>query len=383
MLQSPHLLSVQNSEEDKKNASQAQSNILNLKLTSMTNLDKLVRPNIREFLSCINARTEQPTGQSRQIMLDANENPYNKPFNRYPSDSQEELKTQLAKLKGVTDNEIFLSNGSTEAIDMCYRIFCQPRVDNVVAIEPTCGLYRQFAAFNDVEYRPVLLDHDFQLDAIRLLKTCDRHTKLIWLCSPNTPNGNLLDTVEVEKVLKTFNGIVIIDEAYSDFSRQQPFREQLTEFPNMIVLNTFSKAWANAAIRLGVTYAQEAVIDLFNKVKYPYNINQLTQEQAVDALKHRYDIEDWIKNLLLERQRMMKAFESLACCEQVYPSDANFFLARMKDAQGVYDYLTEKGIVVHNCFKEPLCDNCLRITIGSKAENAEILGILRYYKPTK
>ena len=349
----------------------------------MIDLQKLVRTNIRELISFADTKAEEDIRDSQHIMLDANENPYNKPFNRYPSEDQIELKEELAKLKGVRPKEIFLSNGSTEAIDMCYRIFCQPKVDNVVAIEPTCKLYKRFARLNDIEYRSVLLDEAFQLNAAELFDTCDKHTKLIWLCSPNSPSGNLLNVEEVEKVLKAFNGIVIIDETYADFSRLQSFRERLSEFPNMIVLNTFSKAWASAAIRLGVVYAQEAIINVFNKVSDPYHINQLTQEQAIDVLKHRYDIEDWIKILLLERKRMILAFASLACCEKVYPSNANFFLAKMKDAQSVYDYLCEKGINVRNCSNVSLCDNCLRITIGSKAENAEILGILRYYKPTK
>ena len=349
----------------------------------MIDLQKLVRTNIRELISFTDTKAEEDVRDSQHIMLDANENPYNKPFNRYPSEDQIELKEELAILKGVRPKEIFLSNGSTEAIDMCYRIFCQPKVDNVVAIEPTCKLYKRFARLNDIEYRSVLLDEEFQLNAAELLDACDKHTKLIWLCSPNSPSGNLLNVEEVEKVLKAFNGIVIIDEAYADFSRLQSFRERLSEFPNMIVLNTFSKAWASAAIRLGVVYAQEAIINVFNKVSDPYHINQLTQEQAIDVLKHRYDIEDWIKILLLERKRMILAFASLACCEKVYPSNANFFLAKMKDAQSVYDYLCEKGINVRNCSNVSLCDNCLRITIGSKAENAEILGILRYYKPTK
>ena len=349
----------------------------------MINLQNLIRTNIRELISCAETKAEENVRDSQYIMLDANENPYNKPFNRYPSDNQIELKEEFAKLKGVRTKEIFLSNGSTEAIDTCYRIFCQPKVDNVVAIEPTCELYKRYAILNDIEYRTVLLDEGFQLNATALLNACDKHTKLIWLCSPNTPSGNLLNVEEVEKVLKGFDGIVIIDEAYADFTRLQTFRERLSEFPNMIVLNTFSKAWASAAIRLGVVYAQEAIISIFNKVSCPYRISQLTQAQGLDALKHRYDIEDWIKILLLERKRMILAFESLACCEKVYPSNANFFLAKMKDAQSVYDYLCEKGIHVRNCSNVSLCGNCLRITIGSKAENAEILGILRYYKPSK
>ena len=349
----------------------------------MINLQNLIRTNIRELISCAETKAEENVRDSQHIMLDANENPYNKPFNRYPSDDQIELKEELAKLKGVRTKEIFLSNGSTEAIDMCYRIFCQPKVDNVVAIEPTCELYKHFARLSDIEYRSVLLDEEFQLNATELLKACDKHTKLVWLCSPNTPSGNLLNVEEVEKVLKGFDGIVVIDEAYADFTRLQTFRERMSDFSNLIVLNTFSKAWASAAIRLGVVYAQEAIISIFNKVSSPYHISQLTQEQGLDALKHRYDIEDWIRILLLERKRMILAFESLACCEKVYPSNANFFLAQMKDAQSVYDYLCEKGIHVRECSNISLCGNCLRITISSKAENAEILGILRYYKPTK
>lgn len=348
----------------------------------MIDLQKLIRPNIREFISFDYTPKEKQERGTTHIMLDANENPYNKPYNRYPSENQTTLKEELAKLKGVKSKEIFLNNGSTEAIDMCYRIFCQPKIDNVVSIDPTCELYKRYAILNEVEYRPVRLNEDFQLKASELLKACDKQTKLIWLCSPNTPSGNILDVEEVEKVLNEFTGIVVIDEAYADFSHSRNFRERVSEFPNMIVLNTFSKAWANAAIRLGAIYAQEAIINIFNAVKAPYNISQLTQVQGLEALKHRYDIEDWNKILLLERKRMINAFSTLACCEKVYPSNANFFLAQMKDAQKVYNYLCEKSIKVKNCSNLSLCNNCLRITIGSKAENAEILGILRYYKPT-
>lgn len=348
----------------------------------MIDLQKLIRPNIREFISFDYTPKEKQERGTTHIMLDANENPYNKPYNRYPSENQTTLKEELAKLKGVKSKEIFLSNGSTEAIDMCYRIFCQPKIDNVVSIDPTCELYKRYAILNEVEYRPVRLNEDFQLKASELLKACDKQTKLIWLCSPNTPSGNILDVEEVEKVLNEFTGIVVIDEAYADFSHSRNFRERVSEFPNMIVLNTFSKAWANAAIRLGAIYAQEAIINIFNTVKAPYNISQLTQVQGLEALKHRYDIEDWNKILLLERKRMINAFSTLACCEKVYPSNANFFLAQMKDAQKVYNYLCEKSIKVKNCSNLSLCNNCLRITIGSKAENAEILAILRYYKPT-
>jgi len=292
--------------------------------------------------------------------------------------------TNPQNVKYAVENNVSLTCPSKEWLE---DIFQQAQSLGVKEIIPsTMGeplLYKHFARLNDIEYRSVLLNEEFQLNATELLKACDKHTKLVWLCSPNTPSGNLLNVEEVEKVLKGFDGIVIIDEAYADFTRLQTFRERISEFPNIIVLNTFSKAWASAAIRLGVVYAQEAIINIFNKVSSPYHISQLTQEQGLDALKHRYDIEDWIKILLLERKRMILAFESLACCEKVYPSNANFFLAKMKDAQSVYNYLCQKGIKVRNCSNLSLCNNCLRITIGAKAENAEILGILRYYKPTK
>ncbi len=344
----------------------------------MKPLQELVRPNIWKLAPYSSARNEY-AGHTAHVFLDANENPYNKPFNRYPDPLQEDLKDKLAKVKGVPSRQIFLGNGSDEAIDLCYRVFCQPNTDNVVAIEPTYGMYKVCADINDVEYRPVLLEEHYQLNAGTLLSACDYKTKLIWLCSPNNPTGNNLSQKEIERVLREFPGIVVVDEAYSDFSRQQTFRERITEFPNLIVLNTFSKAWGCAAIRLGMAFAQQAIIDIFNKVKYPYNINQLTQKHAMEALEHRFDVDEWVRILLLERNRMLQAFAELPICERVYPTDANFFLAKMTDAQGVYDYLVEKGIIVRNRSRIQLCNNCLRITIGAKAENTELLGVLRCY----
>ena len=314
------------------------------------------------------------------MFLDANENPYNKPFNRYPDPLQRELKKEIAKVKRVPEENIFLGNGSDEAIDLPYRIFCRPGIDNVVAIEPTYGMYRVCADTNDVEYRPVMLDDKYQMDADKVLAACDANTKLIWICSPNNPTGNNIDREQIEKVLNGFDGIVIVDEAYSDFSDQRPFRLDLAQHPNIIVLNTFSKAWGCAAIRLGMAFASKEIIALYNKVKYPYNVNMLTQQQATNALSLRKDIEDWVRLLLQERTRMMRAFLDLPICEKVYPSDANFFLAKMSDAQAIYDYLVDKGIIVRNRTRVTLCNECLRITIGTKSENTELLGALRSFK---
>ena len=313
------------------------------------------------------------------MFLDANENPYNKPFNRYPDPLQEEVKQRLSKVKGIPAECIFLGNGSDEAIDLVYRCFCRPGIDNVVAIEPTYGMYKVSADINDVEYRPVLLDGNYQISAEKLLKACDNNTKVIWICSPNNPTGNSINREEIEKVLDGFDALVVIDEAYSDFAPQKPMRYQLAQRPNMIVLNTMSKAWGCAAIRLGMAFASKEIIGLFNKVKYPYNINQLTQQQAIELLDNPYDVEKWVSMLLLERKRLIEAFRLLPICEKVYPTDANFFLAKMTDAKAIYDYLVDRGIIVRNRTRVSLCLNCLRITVGTKGENNELLAALRQY----
>ena len=344
----------------------------------MKPLNELIRPNIQALSPYSSARNEY-SGHEAHVFLDANECPYNKPFNRYPDPLQIELKKELAKIKGVGIEQIFLGNGSDEAIDLPYRIFCTPGKDNAVAIGPTYGMYKVCADINDVEYRTVLLDEGFKLNAAKLLAACDDNTKLIWLCSPNNPTGNNLNREEIEKVLKGFGGIVIVDEAYSDFSQERPFRLELDKYPNLIVLNTFSKAWGSAAIRLGMAFAGKEIIDLFNKVKYPYNVNLLTQEQAQKILKQRFEIGDWIRLINQERTRMMSAFMDLPICERVYPTNANFFLAKMTDAPTIYNYLVDKGIIVRNRHRVELCANCLRITIGSKSENDELLAALRQY----
>lgn len=344
----------------------------------MKPLEELVRPNIQALSPYSSARNEY-SGHVAHVFLDANENPYNKPFNRYPDPLQTELKEELSKVKNVRTEQIFLGNGSDEAIDLPYRIFCRPGIDNAVAIEPTYGMYKVCADINDIEYRAVVLDDNYQLTADKLLAACDQNTKIIWLCSPNNPTGNNLNRKEIEHVLNGFEGIVVVDEAYSDFSNEKPFRLELDKYPNLIVLNTFSKAWGCAAIRLGMAFAAPGIIDLFNKVKYPYNVNLLTQKQALEALKLRFEVNDWVRILIQERSRVMTAFLELPTCKHVYPTNANFFLARMTDAQAIYSYLVAKGIIVRNRNRIQLCENCLRITIGTKGENNELLGALRQY----
>ena len=314
------------------------------------------------------------------VFLDANENPYNANLNRYPDPLQEDLKKEIAKVKGVPAENIFLGNGSDEAIDLIYRIFCEPRVDNVVAIAPTYGMYEVCADINDVEYRPVLLDEDFQLDADKLLEACDAHTKVIWICSPNNPTGNLLERQQIEKVLTTFQGIVVIDEAYSDFAQERPFRYELANYPNIVVLNTFSKAWACAAIRLGMAFASNDIISLFNKVKYPYNVNLLTQEKAIEILHSPSKIQQWLSIITTERAHLLPAIGELPICQHIYPTDSNFFLVRVTDADDIYRYLVERGIIVRNRNRVALCGNCLRVTVGTPQENCELLSALRQYR---
>ena len=345
----------------------------------MKPLEELTRKNIWNLAPYSSARNEY-AGREAHVFLDANENPYNTPYNRYPDPLQLELKAAISKVKGVPAENIFLGNGSDEAIDLPYRCFCEPGIDNVVAIEPTYGMYKVCADINGVEYRPVLLDEKYQVTADRLLAATSHHTKLIWLCSPNNPTGNNLQREEIVKVIEAFEGIVIVDEAYSDFSSQKPFRTELAKYPNLIVLNTMSKAWGCAAIRLGMAFASEEIIAIFNKVKYPYNVNLLTQEQALEALKDPFEVDKWVKLLLEERSRMIDAFKLLPICEKVFPTDANFFLAQMTDAVKIYNYLVDKGIIVRNRHRIQLCQNCLRITIGTKTENGELIAALRQYQ---
>jgi histidinol-phosphate aminotransferase len=344
----------------------------------MFNLEQLVRKNIWSLAPYSSARDEY-SGKEAHVFLDANENPYNAPYNRYPDPLQRDVKKLLERIKGVPAENIFLGNGSDEAIDLPYRIFCEPGRDNVVSIVPTYGMYQVCADINDIECRQVLLDDNFQLHADAVLQACDEHTKIIWLCSPNNPTGNSLDRDEMMKVVEGFDGIVIVDEAYIDFAQQLSLRQELPTHPNLIILQTMSKAWGSAAIRLGMAFASKEIIAIYNKVKYPYNVNLLTQQQAMEMLKDPFEVDKTVKIILQERNRLMQAFRELPLCEQIYPTDANFFLARVTDAKRIYDYLVDKGIIVRNRSRIQLCQNCLRITIGTRTENNELLSALRQY----
>lgn len=341
-------------------------------------MQKLVRKNIWELKPYSCARDEF-RGRAANIFLDANESPYNSGYNRYPDPLQEKLKKMIAPLKRVSEDEIFLGNGSDEAIDLVYRVFCEPRVDNVVAMAPSYGMYEVCANINDVEYRKVLLDEHFQIHADDMLKAVDEHTKVMWLCSPNNPTGNDIDRREVKRILDEFQGIVVVDEAYGDFSELRSLRELVRMYPRLIVLNTFSKAWASASVRLGMAFAQPEIIALFNKVKYPYNVNNLTQQYAIELLSDIEKLERWIRDIKRERNNLLPSLKEVKCVKQVYPTNANFVLVKVTDANRIYNFLVDRGIVVRNRNNVQLCGDCLRITIGNKQENNEMLAALRSF----
>ncbi len=342
-------------------------------------IEHLIRKNILALKPYSCARDEFK-GRPAHVFLDANESSHNAPYNRYPDPLQEQLKGRISAIKGVPAENIFLGNGSDEAIDLIYRIFCEPGVDNVVAIDPTYGMYSVCADINDVEYRAVPLSENFEMSADALLQACDEHTKVMWICSPNNPTGNDMDRKELQKVLTAFQGIVVVDEAYSDFSALVPVRSYLQHFPRMIVLNTFSKSWASAAIRLGMAFASMEIIGYFNKVKYPYNVNLLTQQTAMELMQDMERLERWTNEVKHERAHMLPCLAELPMVKHVYPSSANFLLVKVNDADAIYSYLIDRGIVVRNRNRVALCQGCLRITIGSKEENNELLGALRSYK---
>jgi histidinol-phosphate aminotransferase len=339
------------------------------------NIQDLVRKNIRELKPYSSARNEYKGEAS--IFLDANENPYNTPYSRYPDPLQWMLKEKIAGIKGVTPQQMMLGVGSDEPIDLVIRIFCEPAVDNIVAIEPTYGMYRVAANINNVPYHTVLLDENFDFQADDLLKATDKHTKVIFLCSPNNPTGNSLNRQEIIRTIERFPGIVVLDEAYIDFSACPSMLKDLEKYPNLILLQTFSKAWGSASVRLGMAFASEEIITFFNKVKYPYNINRLTQEYALDLLDKHAQVKDWVSALLKERESLMQALSAFPWVEKIYPTDANFLLVKVPDANAVYRYLVKRGIIVRNRSSISLCLNCLRITVGTGIENRELIDSLK------
>jgi histidinol-phosphate aminotransferase len=341
----------------------------------MKTLKELVRENIWKLKPYSCARDEFK-GEAKAY-LDANENPFNTLYNRYPDPLQWAVKEKIADIKYVKPSQIMLGVGSDEPIDLIFRVFCEPKIDNVVAINPTYGMYGVCADINNVEYRQVNLEADFSLNAEKVLAAADKNTKVIFLCSPNNPTGNLLNTTEIEKILKGFDGIVVIDEAYIDFSDKASWISKLNKYPQMVILQTFSKAWGLAAARCGMAFASEEIISFFNKVKYPYNINILTQKLILEKLENIDIKENWVKEILSQRTLMIEELEQLSIVTHIYPTDANFVLVKVDDANLRYKQLVDKGIIVRNRNSVTLCENCLRITIGTAQDNKELLNALR------
>ncbi|BFG70172.1 histidinol-phosphate transaminase [Sediminibacterium sp. KACHI17] len=345
----------------------------------MFNLDQLTRENIKKLTPYSSARDEF-SGEAK-VFLDANENSLGSPllkwYNRYPDPHQQLIKQKLSTIKGILPEHIFLGNGSDECIDILFRCFCEPGKDNVIICPPTYGMYEVSAHINDVEIRKAPLLPDFQLDLVHLENLMDANTKLIWLCSPNNPTGNSLNRVDIEMVLNNFNGIVVIDEAYINFARQKSFVQELKEYPNLVVLQTLSKAWGLAGLRLGMAFASQSIIEVMNKVKPPYNINQATQELVLKALEEVGQVNDMIKLLVDMREALAEVFASMPTVETVYPSDANFILVKIADARKVYEFLLTKGIVLRDRSNVQLCENCLRITVGTEQENTQLVDAMQ------
>lgn len=335
----------------------------------------LVRPNIRKLVPYSSARSEFK-GKA-EVFLDANENPFETGLNRYPDPLQWKLKAAISQLKAVPSEQIFLGNGSDEAIDLVVRIFCEPRQDHILILPPTYGMYQVSADIADVGIRSVSLTPDFQPDVDAILAAADEHSKILFICSPNNPTGNDVELGRIRSLCAQFKGIVVVDEAYIDFSNQSSCISLLPEFSNLIVFQTFSKAWGMAGIRLGMAFASTEIIQLFNKVKPPYNINQLTQQIALEALEtSQDDYRQLLSTLLSERERLINGLGDLNFVEKIFPSDANFILVKMDDPNGTYQYLVEEGIIVRNRNSVHLCAGSLRITVGRPEENDALLTAL-------
>lgn len=339
------------------------------------NLQSLVRPNIWNLKPYSSARNEFKGEAS--VFLDANENPLRETYNRYPDPLQWKLKEKIGKIKGIDPTHIFLGNGSDEPIDLVFRIFCEPGKDNVVAMDPTYGMYQVCADINNVEYRKVPLNEDFSLNADQILIATDEQTKIVFLCSPNNPCGNLLDNKDIIYLLEAFKGIVVLDEAYIDFAAEATFLHELEKYPNLIILQTFSKAWGLAAVRLGMAFASAEIIALFNKVKYPYNINVLTQEFVYKALDEVAQKDNWVAEILKGRAYLLDELSKIPLVEKIYPTDANFILVKVGDALAIYNQLAAKGIIVRNRNNITMCGGCLRITVGTEEENKTFIDALK------
>jgi histidinol-phosphate aminotransferase len=358
-------------------------------------IESLVRKNIKQMTPYSSARHEFRGDAT--IFLDANENSFGSPlpsprsgegrglrgmsYNRYPDPLQQKLKEKISQVKGVPSKNIFLGNGSDEAIDLLFRIFCEPGRDNVLILPPTYGMYEVCAGMNDIKVKKVALTETYQLNIDAIADALDPFTRLIFICSPNNPTGNSIHRDAIEIILNNFQGLVVIDEAYINYAKQRTFIPELTEYPNLVILQTLSKAWGLAGLRLGMAFAGEPIINYLNKVKYPYNINTATQELALNALENIQTVNDWIQITVEQRKWLKEKLLSLSFTQAVYPSDANFILARMKDAGKIYNYLANRGIIVRDRSKVISCDGCLRITIGTPEENRQLIEALNTYEP--
>jgi histidinol-phosphate aminotransferase len=338
-------------------------------------LNTIIRPNIRNLVPYSSARDEFKGEAS--VYLDANENSLGSPlikwYNRYPDPLQWEVKKKLSAIKGIAPEQIFLGNGSDEAIDLLYRAFCEPGIDNVVICPPTYGMYEVSANINNIKLKKVPLTPEYQLDLEAMEEAIDANTRIIWLCSPNNPTGNSLDREDVEIILNNFDGLVVVDEAYINFSRHRSFIPDLADYPNLVVLQTLSKAWGLAALRIGMAFASKEIIEVFNRIKPPYNISQAAQELVLEALDRVDDVNNMIRILVEERKTLAEELTKLPQVIRVYPSDANFLLVKTVDAKGLYKYLVSKGIVVRDRSNVILCDESLRITVGTPRENQVLL----------
>jgi len=355
-------------------------------------LDSLVRENIKKMTAYSSARHE--FSGTASIFLDANENSFGSSldtpslsgeklevrYNRYPDPLQSDLKEKISQIKGVSSKNIFLGNGSDEAIDLLFRIFCEPGKDNVIIFPPTYGMYEVCAEMNAVDVKRIPLTENFQINLESVESVIDPFTKLIFICSPNNPTGNSINRSDIEILLNNFDGLVVIDEAYINYAKQKTFITELTEYPNLVILQTLSKAWGLAGLRLGMAFAGQPIISYLNKVKYPYNINIATQKLAADALKNIETVNEWIKTTVQQREWLKDQLSKLSFTETAYPSEANFILVKMNEARQIFEYLNTKGIIVRDRSKVILCDDCLRITVGTPEENQQLLKALNEYK---
>ena len=340
------------------------------------NIENLLRENIRTIKAYSSARDEYKDASSDMVFIDANENPFQTNINRYPDPQQSKVKERLAEIKGVSVSQILLGNGSDEVLDLLYRAFCEPKQDNVITLPPTYGMYSVLADLNAVEIKSVMLDESFEPQVTQILETQNDNSKILFLCSPNNPTANSFNAGKIEQLIMGFNGIVVIDEAYVDFTYQESWITRLNDFHNLVVTQTLSKAYGLAGIRLGICYASEFIISVLNKIKPPYNVNQLTQEKALERLNNLNDVTNEVDFILKQRQQLMIQLSEISFIQTVFPSDANFILAKVDDANKRYSQLIEKGIVVRNRTTQPLCENCLRFTIGTEEENKTLIKTL-------